>query len=658
MLQTLREKMTGWIAIVVVALLAIPFAFFGMEQYLFQSGSNFAAKVEVQPSWWRSAPDWWLVRKFAWESAEVTPEEFRDAFEAERQRRRQLEGERFDARAFESPDTKREVLEALVDRKVLQLAAKRDGMVVGDTRVREAIDGIQAFQVDGAFDQQRYLLTLQSQGYTPQGFQEMVRDDLQASLLGGQVARSAFTTQGETERMMQLLGERRDVSFVVLPAPAPDSGAVSAGEIQAWYDAHIGEYRAPERVTLEYVEIDGNALPATPAPDEAALRQRYEQEKARFVEPEQRLVSHILVPVEAGADEAAQKAAEARAREIAQQAREPGADFAALARANPGDPGSAANGGDLGWIRQDGSMVEPFENAVFAAQADSISDPVRSPFGWHVIQLREIRSGQQVSFDEVRETLAQEQAQADRERAFNDLVGSFVDEVYRNPTELTAAAKQANLEVRTAGPIARGEGEGAIAMPAVQRAAFSDSLVQDGTVSDPIEIAPDRNVLIRVTHHEPERALTVNEARERIVAAIRADRARKRVEAEADALVEQLAGGESLQALTDARSLQRQNMLGVPRGAPVPDAAAAEAYFRVPVPTEGKVSPGKAVLPDGSVVVFTVDKVTPGDASEAAEEERDMFRQQMAALVGREDADTLLRALRRQMKVTVVESNL
>lgn len=658
MLQTLREKMSGWIAIVIVALLAIPFAFFGMEQYLFQSGSNYAAKVEVQPSWWRSAPDWWLVRKFAWESVEVTPEEFREAFENERQRRRQVEGERFDARAFESPEAKREVLEALIDRRVMQLAAQRDGMVVGDTRVREAINGIPAFQVDGEFDQQRYLLTLQSQGYTPQGFQEMVRDDLQASLLAGQVARSAFTTPGETERMMRLLGERRDVSFVVLPARAPDTGAVSAQDIQAWYEAHRAEYRAPERVTLEYVEIDAGALPAVAAPDEAALRQRYEQERARFVEPEQRLVSHILVPLAEDADEAAQAQAREKAAALAAQARQDGADFAALARANPGDPGSAENGGDLGWIRQDGSMVKPFEDAVFAAQAGTVSEPVRSPFGWHVIQVREVRSGQQVPFEQVRETLATEAAQAERERAFNDLVGAFVDQVYRNPTELAAAAAQAKLEVRTAGPIARGEGEGVVALPAVQRAAFSESLIQDGTVSDPIEIDQDRSVVIRVTRHEPARALTVGEAREQVVAAIRADRARKAVEAEADALVEKVAAGEALQALADARSLQVRDVQGVPRGAPVPDATATEAYFKAPVPAEGKVSPGKVVLDDGSVVVFAVQKVTPGDVAEAEEAERDMFREQMAALTGREDADTLLRALRRQMKVTVLESNL
>src|SRR5690606_24846320 len=112
----------------------------------------------------------------------------RNAFENERQRRRQVEGERFDARAFESPETKREILEALIDQKALKLAAARDGMVVGDTQVREEINAIPAFQVDGQFDQQRYMLTLQAQGYTPQGFQELVRNDLQASLLRAQVA--------------------------------------------------------------------------------------------------------------------------------------------------------------------------------------------------------------------------------------------------------------------------------------------------------------------------------------------------------------------------------------------------------------------------------------------------------------------------------------
>jgi peptidyl-prolyl cis-trans isomerase D len=258
----------------------------------------------------------------------------------------------------------------------------------------------------------------------------------------------------------------------------------------------------------------------------------------------------------------------------------------------------------------------------------------------------------------VRDTLVREVLQAERERAFNDMVGAFVDQVYRNPTELASAAKEANLEVHTAGPFARGEAEGVVATPAVQRAAFSESLIQDGTASDPIEIDQDRSVVIRVTSHEPARAMTVAEARERIVAAIRADRARKRVEAEADAMLAEVAGGKTLKDVADARSLQLQDIEGMPRGAPIPSAAAAEAYFKAPVPAEGAVSTGKVALDDGGVVVYAVEKVTPGDPAEAQDAERDMFREQMAGLLGREDAETLLRELRAQMRITISEAQL
>ncbi|MCW5581281.1 MAG: peptidylprolyl isomerase, partial [Luteimonas sp.] len=183
-------------------------------------------------------------------------------------------------------------------------------------------------------------------------------------------------------------------------------------------------------------------------------------------------------------------------------------------------------------------------------------------------------------------------------------------------------------------------------------------LMQDGTVSDPIEIGPNRSVLIRVSRHEPERALTVSEARDRIVAAIRQERADKRVEADAEAIVERLAKGEGLREIAAERSLVVQDIPGLPRGAPVPDAAASSAYFSAPVPAEGKGTPGKVRLADGSVLVFNVTRVTPGNPDDASDAERDMLKQQLAVLAGREDADTLLRALRRQMKVTVVESKL
>jgi peptidyl-prolyl cis-trans isomerase D len=658
MLQTLRDKTSGWIATVILGLLTVPFAFFGMEQYLFQSNDATVARIEAPPAWWPSAPAVWPVTML-WQRDSIQPDEFRMEFERARQEERQRQGDAFDAREFESLASKRKVLDSLIDQHVLRMTAERHGVVVGDALVRSTIQDIPAFQVDGRFDPQRYQLALASNtsARTPREFEQEVRKNLAQSLIPSHVARSAFVTPSEMQRVLKLIGEKRDVAFAALPAPPVDTAPVSAAEIQHWYDTHRTQYRAPETVTIEYVDIDGSALPAPAPADEAALRQRYEQEKARFVQPEQRLVSHILVKVPEGADAAQQKAAEEKARRIAAQARQPGADFAALARASSEDAGSKDAGGDLGWVSK-GAMVKPFEDALFAMQAGEIRGPVKSEFGWHVLQLREVKAGSQVPFEQVREQLAREQMEADREHAFNDLVGKLVDQVYRNPTSLAPAARTAGLDVQKAGPLARGQGSGIAANPAVQRAAFSESLIQDGTVSDAIELGPNHSALIRVVGHQEERQLPLSQVAQRVIAAVRSDRARKQAEAAAEAIVAEVRKGKSLAEALAPRGLVPNEVPALPRGAPIPEPQASEAIFAVPAPAEGKASAGKATLPDGRIVVFAVRKVIPGDPAEATAEQQATMRRQIAEMTGLADAQALVEALRKRMKVKVVEQRL
>ena len=659
MLQALRDKTSGWIAVVIVAILAIPFAFFGMEQYLFQNSANYAAKVEAPPSWWRSAPDLWPVRKAVWVSREVSPEEFRSEFELARQQARAAQGDAFDARAFEQMDNKLAVLDQLVDRAVLGLAAESAGVAVGDDQVREVLQAMPEFQVEGRFDPQRYQMLLQSRvpAQTPRQHQDELRARLQMVLLPSRVAATAFASEGQLERTMELLGQQRDATVAMLPAPAADTGAVSAAEIQAWYDAHRAEYRAPEQVSIEYVEITADAVPAPQPADDATLRARYEQEKARFVEPAQRLVSHILVRAPEGDDAGARDAAKARADAIAAKVRAPGADFAAIAREESDDEGSKAGGGDLGWI-EDGIMGESFDQAVASVEPGVPSEPVLTDFGWHVLLVREVREGRAVGFEEARAELAAAQAVTDGERAFNELIGRVVDQVYRNPSSLAPAAREAGLPVQKAGPFVRGGGEGIVAHEQVQRAAFSEALVQDGTVSDPIEIGPEHSVLLRVVEHTPEREQPLSEVRDRVIAEIRGERMRKAAEAEADAMIAGLRKGETLASLAAAKNLSAPEVPNVPRGAPVPDAAATEAYFEVPPPAAGKVSPGKVTLADGRILVFAVSKVTPGDPKDATEAQRTQLRQQLAQAAGLEDAQAMLEAQRKRAKITVVEERL
>ena len=451
--------------------------------------------------------------------------------------------------------------------------------------------------------------------------------------------------------------ETRDASLLMLPPPAADAAPVSDAEIKSWYDAHAAAYRAPETVSLEYVELNAADL-SVPAPDEAALRARYEQEKKPFVEQEQRLASHILIQVDEKADAAAQKAAEAKAKQVHAQATAPGADFAALARANSDDPGSKDSGGDLGWNAK-GVMVAEFDKVLFALKPGEISAPVKTSFGWHIIQLREVKGAQQQDFQLVREQLLREESEAVRERAFNDLSGKLVDLVLKNPSSLGPAARELNLPVRTLGPVARNSSEGILATGAVKRQAFDETRIQDGTVSDPIEIAPNHSVLLRVTAHNPERAQPLAQVRDQVIAAVRADRTSKAAAKEADALLARLAAGETLAQVATSKGLPPPNVMpGVQRGMPVPDPAVSEAIFAAAVPPTGKVTPGKSVLPGGNVVLFTVDKVTPGDIAAMPPAQREQMRDQLAGIAAEEELQALVKSLRKGMKVKVVEQNL
>ena len=655
MLQKLREKTSGWIATVILGLLIVPFAFFGMESYLSQRVETYAARISQAPAWWPSAPDVWPVSKL-YRVHDISTAEFRQRFERARADARARAGDAFDPKAFESVENKRRILDELIDEQVMRLSAEADGIVAGDGQVRATIQAIPDFQVNGRFDPDRYqmLLAAQNPPQTPLDFERKVREDLQMGLVPSRLGLSAFVTDSELDRVMRLLGEKRDVSWVAMPPVPADTAPVTAEQIQAWYKAHQGEYRRPETVRIEYVEIDGSTLPVAPV-DEAALRKRYEEQSAKFSTAEQREVSHILVQVAANASDAEKKAAEARANKLAADARAPGADFAALARANSDDAGSKGNGGDLGWMAKD-SLPAPFAEAAFSMQAGEVRGPVKTDFGWHVIRVNDIRAGDRQPFEAVRDQLAKELQESERERAFNDLSGKLVDAVYKNPTSLEPAARALGLEVHTTPAFSRAGGPGIAGDAKVLRAAFSDLLVQDGTASDPIELGPSHSVLIRVVDHEPESALPLSAVSDAVVAAIRADRQRRAAAAAADALVA-AAKAKGLPAAAAEAGLAMARMDAMPRSSAIPSRPAVEAFFAVGRP-EGNAIPVGKVDAGGQFVVYAIRGVHDGDLGQVTAEEREQLRQQFSTAAGIQAQEAFVRAARARYQVKVAEDRL
>ncbi|HRO63801.1 peptidyl-prolyl cis-trans isomerase [Thermomonas sp.] len=655
MLQALRDKTTGWIAGIILTIVTVPFAFFGMESYMQQSVETYVARIAQPPTWWPSAPNVWPIT-YLWTSADIEADAFRQRVDLVRENMRQRQGDNFDPKQFESKDNKRRILDGLIDDQVLQFAAEQDDLAISDEEVRKAIQAMPDFQVDGVFNADRYQLILASQNppLTPTAFQDKIREGLKNDLIPAGIADSAFVTAAEIDRLARLLSETRDVNWVMLPLPPADTAPVTDAQITAWYDAHRSEFRKPESVRLEYVVVDGSILPK-PASDDAALRQLYQQQIAKYSTPEQREVSHILVQVAANASESEKKAAEAKARRLAAEARAPGADFAALARANSDDAGSKNKGGDLGWIRKE-DMVPAFGTAAFALPAGQISAPVKSEFGWHIIKVSEVRPAVQRPFEEVRADLERELAQGSQEREFNDLIGKLVDEVLKSPTSLEPAAKAMGLTVQTTPAFTRAGGPGIAGDQKVLRAAFSDTLIQDGTASDPIEIGPDKTVLIRVFDHEPERALPLAQVRDAVIAAIRADRQRKAAAAAADALLKE-AESKGLADAANAAKLAMGGLDGMQRGMPIPSQQAADVLFNQPRPENDRPRLGKALV-GGAYMVYAIRAVHDGNLAQVTAQDRNTLREQMTMANGERAREAFIRALRARYQIKVAEDRL
>lgn len=647
MLQKLREKTTsGWLAFVIVGLLIIPFAFFGVNNYFSAQVATWVAKIEIPAPWWQFGKD----------TREISQDEFRSRFEQYRQRMRQTLGDAYDPRQFDDITVKRQVLDALIEEQLLLIAAERDGVVVPDAVVAREIMNIPAFQVDGRFDQTQYRLLLQSQGMTISGFERQLREDLVRQLLPNQIARSAFVSDADLDAFIRLRDQRRDIDYLALPVPRDVDEAVTDEQVQAWYADRMDRYRSPERVWLEYVEIDAADIAVPTTLDERTLRDRYEEQRARFVEPEQRLASHILIQVPANADAATEQRARDRAADLARQARE-GADFAELAREHSDDIGSRNDGGDIGWIEQ-GLLDADFERALYALEIGGVSEPVRTSDGWHVILLRDVREGEVQEFAEVRDTLERELLESERERAFSELSGRLLDQTYRDPTSLASAAEALGLELKRTEPFSRDGGTGIAANPAVIEAAFSRDVLEERNISGPIELGPNRIVVVRVAEHEPSEPLPLAEVRDRIEDEIRAERRAEAARKQAETLLARARAGEELAVLAAEVGAKVQQARDVDRVTGGLDRAIMDEAFRLPRPAEGQVSVGSVALGGDSHVLLAVSAVRDGDPTALDATFRSALKQQLARAQSAIEVQAYIDALRRQFPVAVAEERL
>lgn len=637
MLQSIRDRLTGILAFFILGILVIPFAFVGVNSYFTSGNENLVARVN---------------------DVDISYNDFNQSYTNYRRRMQSIMGAAFDPVQFDSLVARREHLDRLIDEEIIDQAASQIGLEIDDERLAQEIRRIPAFQVDGVFNVDVYQNRLLAQGMTPKQFEAEMRAQSIMSQLPSAVFQSSFATPSEMAHYVALQEQQRDFKVILVPTDieAIDE-EIPAEEIEQWYEQHPELFQSQEQVAIEYLELNSVEIATGTEPDEDFLRARFEQQKGRFVSPEQRRASHILIAVAPDADAAAKETARQTAAELAIRAQS-GEDFAALAREQSDDLGSAEAGGDLGWI-EPGLMTELFEEALYALNlSNPISDPVQTGFGWHIIRLDEIQPSSGMSFEEARTVLIQEHQAEEAEREFLELADRLVDIIYEDPTTLESAALELGLEIQLAGPFGRAGGEGVAANPEVVAAAFSDVVLLQESVSDPVDLDDNHMIMMRLHEHLPATVRPLEDVRDEIVLELRTQRAQRAAEATAQAMLEALAeDGMDIDALAAREGQEVIAVEGATRRSFNPDASVVTNTFLLHLDEDG--SPLSAVVEsDDGYALVLVESVRAGQLDADAVLARQQYRRQLAKAAASAEAQGLVRQLRKSAEIEVFESRL
>jgi len=637
LIQAFRDNVPKWITGVILALLVVPFALWGINSYFTASSDNSVATVNGDS---------------------ITPGDYQRAYQNQYQRLQQMYGAAFKPELIDEKQLHQQTLDMLVNVTLLNQQIAKDHYTVGDAQLVESIQKMPEFQADGKFSPQAYHNVLASVGLNPEQFEHDQRQQIVVDRFRGSVMNSAVATPAEFATQQALQGQQRQIAYLAVSSKRFLADAkASDADIQAYYKAHQAEFMTPEKVSLSYVELDEAQLAKTVQPTDADLQALYQQQLDKYKQDETRAARHILITV-SGNDPKVDAAAKAKAEDILKQINA-GGDFAKLAKQYSDDKGSGNQGGELGDVSR-GEMVKPFEQALFGmTKPGEIVGPIRTQFGYHIIQLEKINAAQVKSFAEVKPQLIadyQKKAADDKYFALGDQLANLA---YEHPQSLDDVSKQLNLPIQTVDDVTRDAGTLVAANPDVRKAAFSDSLLTQGNNSEPVQLGPNHAVVLRVKGHTPSEAIPLDAVKDKIAALVKQKQAADATNKLAASLLDSLKKGGDPAALAKANpgvTLVSPGFVGRTQK-DVPPQILATA-FSTPAPVAGSRSYADVTLDNGDQAVLVLSAVKAGDTAGTTDQARLAAMNGISRQDGAQEFAAYMLYLRDQGKVVVNTKNL
>ncbi|HEY9202097.1 MAG TPA: SurA N-terminal domain-containing protein [Gammaproteobacteria bacterium] len=587
MLQSIHDKAKGILGIIIVIFIGLVFALWGIGDYLTGAPEKFAAKVD---------------------DLQISQSQFDQALAQQRQRlQQQFQAELPEGEAFEQR-LKQQVLEQLITQRVLQKMVAEQGYRVPDQVLAQQIKAMEAFQQDGAFSNDAYQAIIGSQGMSVKEFENLFRSDLAIQQLQDAVMQSSIVGKAELEILNRIQNQSRKVNYLLFADDHyMDQVEVTDEEIRDYFSANQQAYMNPETVRVAYVEITQDDLLKDIPLDEDALQRLYDDYVASQSGKEQRRARHILFELPADASTQQQQAVESEAAAVMQQLQQ-GASFEQLASEHSSDPGSANQGGDLGWISR-GMMLPEFEQALYALGKGEVSEPVKTSFGYHIIRVDDVRSEKIDSFADKKAELTEMLQARALEDQFYERSELMATTAYENDRSLQAVADALGAKIKTSEQFSRDTGEGIAENEAVRKAAFDTVVLDEGRNSDIIEVAPYHAVVLRIETHTEATAKQLDEVKARIAMRLRLQKAAEKAREAAQAALTELESGTSITALqTSAELVELESLQRSSRSV---DMGLLREVFSMPKPVNGQPVNSVTQVANGTALIQLVSVSEP-----------------------------------------------
>jgi len=626
MLERIREGAQGPWAVGIVGLIVLSFIFTGVGSYLGGSTTDAVATVNDE---------------------EITERVLETAYQNERARMEAQFGDAISA-MFANEETladfKSNILQRLINERLVQQKAFSLGLRVGDDEIKQTIVSLPEFQLLGKFDNDTYLARLRQAGFQPTDFRDYMRNQMTSQQLSQAISGSAFTLDNEVSTILSLQNQTRSASTLDVSVENFKAGVeLTDAEIQSYYDANVLRFETQEQVKLAYVSLSvEDLLNKHDASDEEA-KAYYDQNISRYQTEEERRVSHILV--EFGDDESTAKT---KVDSILTQLKS-GADFAQLAVTESTDVVSAEMGGDLDFISL-GQMEANFENAAFSlAAVGDLSDVVRTDFGFHIIKLTELSSSVVTEFEEVKEEIMATLIRRKATEMFFEYQEQMAALAFEVPDTLQEVASVFNGTVFETVLFERGRLPAAVNYPQVEGIAFSSELVDEQVNSDLLEIGNERVMVVRVAEHKPQRTLALEEVKEGIVAQLTQDKAQALALTWLQDIEAKMMEGEPVEELLQEQGVSWSNKAVVARNSTELDPEVTKALFALSLKEQNNVS--IVTQSNGNVALVKLDSVNVDDDITADQIQAASAR--FASADSRRGFENFVEALRAEAEIVV-----